>query len=93
MKGILTGEGMNEAIERISGLVWGMPTVALIICVSIYFTIKIRFFQVLHLPTLFKRTFLTLFKREEAQDRKEAAAFRDLERFPPLLRRQSAQEA
>ena len=75
MKGILTGEGMNEAIERISGLVWGMPTVALIICVSIYFTIKIRFFQVLHLPTLFKRTFLTLFKREEAQDRKGSGGF------------------
>ena len=66
---------MNEAIERISGLVWGMPTVALIICVSIYFTIKIRFFQVLHLPTLFNRTFLTLFKRSEVSGSNENRTF------------------
>lgn len=42
---------MLEAwLERINSFVWGVPLIALIMCVGIYLTLRLKLLQVLHLP-------------------------------------------
>lgn len=46
---------MLEAwLSKIDSLVWGIPTVALIICVGIYLTVRLKFLQVFSLKKAFK---------------------------------------
>ena len=44
MSGIF--EWIAKANEKINGLVWGPPMLALILFVGIYFTVRTRFFKV-----------------------------------------------
>lgn len=43
-------------LEKLNGFVWGLPTMALILCTGVYYTWKSRFFQFTHLPAAI-RTF------------------------------------
>ncbi len=52
---------MNLWLEKISDIVWGMPTVILIILAGIYFTLRLKFLQILRLKEMFK-TFKDQFK-------------------------------
>ena len=55
---------MLEIIEKLHGMVWGLPTVILILAVGIYLSIKSRFFQIRCFPHAF-RSFLSAFQKND----------------------------
>lgn len=48
---------MKEVLDKINGIVWGIPTLLLILVAGLYLTIRSGFFQVVFLPRAF-RSFL-----------------------------------
>lgn len=52
---------MNVWLEKISDIVWGMPTVILIVSAGVYFTLRLNFLQIFKIKEMFK-TFKDQFK-------------------------------
>lgn len=44
----------TQILEKIDGLVWGIPLIVLIISVGIYLTVRLRLIQIRHLPKALK---------------------------------------
>ena len=73
---------MNElfaATEKISSAVWGTPTLILIISVGIYYTVRLRFFQISKLPLWLSKTFFALFKEKGTRKNGEKNSFSQLQ--------------
>lgn len=49
--------------EKLASAVWGIPTIALLVSVGIFYTVKLRFFQFSHLKLWISNTFLAIFKK------------------------------
>jgi len=62
-------------INQISDLLWGPPTMMFIAFVSVYLTIKSRFFQVGHFGYIMRNTFGRLFDRAGDQDKDRMTPF------------------
>ncbi len=62
-------------ISYISDLLWALPTMIFIGFVSVYLTIKARFFQVSHFGYILRSTFGQLFDRSGDQDRDRMTPF------------------
>lgn len=45
---------ISQFIEKVDGLVWGLPLIIFIMAVGIYLTIRLKFLQVIHLPKALK---------------------------------------
>ena len=52
---------MTELLEMFSGVIWGIPTILLILSVGLFFSFKSGFFQITHLTEAF-RSFLRMLK-------------------------------
>ncbi len=51
---------MEQYLERVNGIIWGLPTLVLILAAGLYFSIKTGFFQLTHFPTALRAFFLKL---------------------------------
>lgn len=51
----------GEILEKIDGIVWGVPLIVIIMAVGIYLTFRLRLLQIVHLPKALK----FMFKNEE----------------------------
>lgn len=58
----------------ISGIVWGPPMLALIICTGIYMTVRTKFFQVVRAKMVTNATFLSIFKNRKVTKTKDKKA-------------------
>lgn len=56
---------LTQVLERLSSLVWGTPTLILIVFVGVYFTVRLHFFQFLKLPLWLSNTLFAIFKRKD----------------------------
>ena len=63
------------SITTISDWLWGPWTMIFIAFVSVYLTVKTRFFQVTHFGYLFRRTFGQLFDRSGDRDNERMTPF------------------
>lgn len=52
-------------LEKLVGLLWGIPLIVLILGTGIYFTLTTGFFQFTKFSMIFKKTFGSLFKKGE----------------------------
>lgn len=55
---------IDQILNTINSLVWGAPLLLLISGVGIYFTLRLKLLQLIHLP----RAFFYMFSREKGQD-------------------------
>ena len=53
-------------IQKISGLLWGMPLIVLILAAGLIFTLGSRFFQVTHFGHIMKNTIGTLLGKRDS---------------------------
>lgn len=51
----------GEILEKIDGIVWGVPLIVIIMAAGIYLTFRLRLLQIVHLPKALK----FIFKNEE----------------------------
>lgn len=58
---VVQGENMTDFLEKLNGYVWGVPTMALILCTGLYYTWKSKCFQLTHFPAA-SRAFLEKLK-------------------------------
>lgn len=68
-----------SVIKTISGLLWGMPLIVLILFAGIIFTFGSKFFQVVHLKHILKNTIGTLFAKKEGAQNKGKGMMKPLE--------------
>lgn len=45
---------LNDLINRLDGIVWGLPLIVIIMTIGIYLTIRLKLLQVIHLPRALK---------------------------------------
>ena len=50
-------------VEKINSILWGAPTICLILFSGVYLSIRLRFFQIRHISLIAKKTFVSLFRR------------------------------
>ena len=62
-------------IEKINSVVWGTPTLFLIIAVGIYYTVALKFFQFSKLPLWLSNTLFAIFKKKETRKSGENKGF------------------
>ncbi len=68
-------DGFLALISYISDLLWAPPTMIFIGFVSVYLTVKTRFFQVSHFGYIMRSTFGQLFDRSGDQDKNRMTPF------------------
>ncbi len=56
---------MLKFIEKLNSLVWGTPTLALIISVGIYYTVRLKFFQFSKLGLWLSNTLFAIFREKD----------------------------
>ena len=59
-------EKLNSEINK---LVWGTPMLVLLLAVGIYFTIRLKFFQIIKIRHIYNNTVKTLFKGENSKEK------------------------
>lgn len=52
--GVMIGGNMMQLLQTLNTIVWGFPTLLLILCVGLYLTVKTHFFQFKKLPFALK---------------------------------------
>ena len=55
-------EDLFNMIENLNNIVWGSGMIFLILCTGLYFTLRIKLFQLTHFKLILKNTFLSIFK-------------------------------
>lgn len=55
-------EDLFNMIENLNNIVWGSGMIFLILCTGLYFTLRIKLFQLTHFRLILKNTFLSIFK-------------------------------
>lgn len=68
-------EGFLAFITRLSDLMWSPPTMIFIAFVSVYLTVRTRFFQVTNFGYILRRTFGQMFDRSGDQDANRMTPF------------------
>lgn len=68
-------EAFLNLIGRVDALLWGPWTMAFIALVSVYLTVRARFFQVHHFGYIFRQSFAQLFSRSVDQDANRLTPF------------------
>ncbi len=61
----------NDFLQSLDDYVWGIPLIAAILFVGIFFTFRVKFIQIFHLP----RAFYFIFKNEKGADGGEISSF------------------
>ena len=64
----MVSDFLIKIFEVLQDLVWGVPTIILILSLGIFFTVKTNFFQIRSLGLIFKKTIFSVFlgkKREK----------------------------
>ncbi|SFB11131.1 alanine or glycine:cation symporter, AGCS family [Lentibacillus halodurans] len=59
---------MGGILESIAALLWGLPLILTILIAGLFFTVKSRLFQVIHLPHILKVAFTNIFKKQDTDD-------------------------
>lgn len=62
---------MIDFLNWLSGMLWGMPLIILIVAAGIYFTVRSHFFQFRHFGYILKQTGGQLFNKEKMNDTHE----------------------
>jgi AGCS family alanine or glycine:cation symporter len=68
-------ESFLALVSSISDLMWGWWTMAFIACVSVYLTVRARFFQVTNFAFIMRHTFGCMFDRSGYEDRQRMTPF------------------
>jgi AGCS family alanine or glycine:cation symporter len=68
-------ESFLALVSSISDLMWGWWTMAFIACVSVYLTVRARFFQVTNFAFIMRHTFGCMFDRSGDEDRQRMTPF------------------
>jgi AGCS family alanine or glycine:cation symporter len=68
-------ESFLALVSSISDLMWGWWTMAFIACVSVYLTVRARFFQVTNFVFIMRHTFGRMFDRSGDEDRQRMTPF------------------
>ena len=61
----------NDFLQSLDDYVWGIPLIAAILFVGFFFTFRVKFIQIFHLP----RAFYFIFKNEKGADGGEISSF------------------
>ncbi len=61
-------ENVNNAVN---GVVWGVPMLILIIGTGVYLSIRLKFFQIVHLKHVFSKTIVGVFRKKPKEKGKE----------------------
>ncbi len=59
---------MLETVKSINGILWGWPTILLLFCTGIFFSVRLGFIQVRKMGLAFKQTFGFLFQKKEERE-------------------------
>ncbi len=60
-------EKLLSIFEKLASAVWGVPTIALLVSVGIFYTAKLNFFQFSHMKLWLSNTFLAIFKKSNVR--------------------------
>lgn len=73
------GNDLLELIQKINGILWGWPTIILLLGTGVFFTIRTGFVQIRHMGLAFKETFGFLFEKEKKEKKPgEVSSFQSL---------------
>lgn len=78
MKGVIKTERALEISEKLASAVWGVPTIALLVGVGVFYTVRLKFFQFRHPGLWLSNTFFAIFKKENVRnhsDKKSLSQF------------------
>ncbi|MCM1363741.1 MAG: sodium:alanine symporter family protein [Faecalibacterium sp.] len=67
-------ETLNSIINKLNSVVWGVPTIAILIGTGIFFTVILKFFQFSKMRLWLDNTLFAIFKKNDVRNTKDKSA-------------------